>query len=107
LAAFARDLGRASAWSKLRSPPRTLRGTEGDRQRDRIGADAQRHGAHRIAQLVADRTGAIERTIGEEDREAVAGQTAEHCIAAREMCLQRSRDCRRSPGRLPRSRADR
>ena len=48
-------------------------------------------GTDGVAQLVADRAGAIERTIGEEDREAVAGQAAEHGIAARELRLQRMR----------------
>src|SRR6185295_324728 len=29
-------------------------GAEGDRERNRVGADRQRHGADRVAQLVAD-----------------------------------------------------
>ena len=64
------------------------RGAEGDRDRNRIRADGERHCTDGVAQLVADRAGAVERTIGEEDREAVAGQATEHCIAAREVRLQ-------------------
>ena len=49
----------------------------------------ERHGTDGVAQLVADRASAIERTVREEDREAIAGQAAEHRVARGELLLQR------------------
>ena len=88
LGGFARDLRRSERVVEAALAAAHGGSAEGDRKRNRIGADGERHGAHGVAQLVADRTGAVERTIGEEDREAVTGQATEHGIAAGELRLQ-------------------
>jgi len=93
LGGFARDLSLGQRVIEAALADAHGRGAEGNRQRNRIGADGERHGTHRVAQLVADRAGPVERAVGEEDREAVAGQTTDHGIAAREVLLQRMRHC--------------